>query len=121
MQLGANVAFTICDNTVSDLAIIGNGLGVCPPLSSGIPFIRFNLPIEDTFLVSVEIRICNRKVAGISDYSNSFVVQGSILLPDEHFQLQEMLAASAQKLSRMLGCLPPVGWTAVHALQSTGA
>lgn len=97
------------------LPVVGNGPGAPPPKTENLPFVAFNQPADKPLRIG-EIRINNRKLAGLAANALPFVVSSRFLSADACEQLQDKLNASALALCRQLGCLPSAGLAAVFAL-----
>lgn len=103
----------------SRLYVVGNGSGVLSPLDKNVPFVAFNQPASKP-LRAGEIRINNRKLAGLVANAQPFVVSSRCLSTDDCGQLQDKLLTTSNRLCNQLGCLPSAGLTAVFALTEMG-
>lgn len=103
----------------SCLYVVGNGSGVPPTLDKDIPFVVFNQSASKP-LRAGEIRINNRKFAGLDERSLPFVVRSRSLSVDDCEHLQDKLRTTSNWLCNQLGCLPSAGLATVFALTEMG-
>lgn len=103
----------------SVLYVIGNGPGNLPPDIPGMPYVAFN-QVDTVPLGAGEIRINNRKMAGLTADAPPFVVSSAYISANWCRQLQASLATAAAELETELGCLPSAGLATVYALSGLG-